>query len=141
MPTSSNWKKNAKIHAFKGKRTEFRQTPSQATVFPPYSLDFIDSVSSSWVIYLFHAGLCTSRIWGIIILVPLTWRHLYVTSHLYVYFFHHRRELQKTIKTREALLTDLRNCYAPPSSFEVNHLSQMHKRCKTGTLIFFAISW
>lgn len=62
-------------------------------------------------------------------------------SHLYGYFFHHRRELQKTIKTREALLTDLRNCYTPPSSFEVNHLSQMHKRCKTGTLIFFAMPW
>ena len=57
-------------------------------------------------------------------------------SLLYGYFLHHRRELQKTLKTREALLTELRNCYAPPRFFEVNHLSQMHRRCNTGTPIF-----
>lgn len=64
---------------------------------------------------------------------PYPGRNLYVTSHLYGYFLHHRRELQKTIKTTQVLLTELRNCYVRQSSFEVNHLSQMHKRCKTGT--------
>lgn len=113
----------------KEQSTPFGQTSNQTTIFPTHNLDFIDSVSGME----FCTQLWPSRIWCIIISVPKTWRHLYV----YGYFLHHRWEHHKTIKTRKVLSTGLRNSYALPSSFEVNNLSQINKRCKTGTQTFF----
>lgn len=58
----------------KEQSTPFGQTSNQATIFPTHNLDFIDSVSGME----FCTQLWPSRIWCIIILVPKTWRHLYV---------------------------------------------------------------
>lgn len=58
-------------------------------------------------------------------------------SCLYGYFLYHRWELHESIKTREVLLTGLTKSHALTSFFEVSNLSQMHKRCKTGTQTFF----
>lgn len=126
--------KSAKTHAFKGKRTQFRQNPGQATVFPKYKPGF--PWCSGWVIHLFRTGSCTSRIWGIVISVPLTWRHLYVARVTCVSIFS-ITELQKTIRTREVLLTELSNWLQRNLETQSNYLSQMHKRCKTGFPIFF----
>lgn len=117
----------------KEQSTSFGQTSSQM-LFPTHNLDFIDLVSGIEFCTQFMAK------------QNLVYHHFSNQNLktlvcdricLYAYFLHHRWELHTSIKTGEVLLTGLRKSYALPSSFEVSNLSQMHKRCKTGTQTFF----
>lgn len=116
----------SKVDAFKGRRTEL----GRLQVKQQYSLHIYSLIQS--VVAELYACFTLSHI---IILVPLTWRHSYVTQVTCMGIFSITSEnCWKLLKLGNFLWLS----YVPPSSFEVNNFAQMHKRCKIGAPFFFS---